>query len=139
MNAYAARVAFWWRWGKGGGKPGLVAFDDGPSTIALTFNSPKIASKAALITFPNRNRLSSCQDWREIVICCHQEHLSLSALSFTKLPYPVILISKHHRLLHKPETPVTPSCSASLTSQNPPNIPVTSQISGFEVLFWITM
>jgi hypothetical protein len=43
------------------------AFDAGPSTIALTFDSLKPAGKAALLTFPNRNRFSSCQDWRLII------------------------------------------------------------------------
>ena len=33
-------------------------------------DSPKAASKAAPLTFPNRNRFSSCQDWRVIISCC---------------------------------------------------------------------
>jgi hypothetical protein len=32
-------------------------------------DSPKTAGKAALLTFPNRNRFSSCQDWRVIIGC----------------------------------------------------------------------
>lgn len=31
----------------------------------------KAAGKAALFTFPNTNRFSSCQDWRMIISCCN--------------------------------------------------------------------
>jgi len=45
-------------------------------------DSPNIAGKAALLTFPNRNRFSSCQDWRVIIICCAAAKLAMSQTLF---------------------------------------------------------
>jgi hypothetical protein len=54
-------------WAVAAEEPQQAAFD-----LRLTLahlDSPEPAGKAALLTFPNKNRFSLYQDWRTIIIC----------------------------------------------------------------------